>query len=58
MHDAATDSVLVEKFKVSARVGRQRGIAPAQDDWLDEQSQLIDQPGRESLRREVRAAHD
>lgn len=36
INDAAADSVLLEEFKVGARVGRQCGIAPSQNDWPDE----------------------
>jgi hypothetical protein len=47
--------VLVEELEFGAHVGRQCGIAPTEDDWPDEQLELVDQSGHESLCCEVRA---
>ena len=44
-----------DELKVGARLGRQCGVAPTEDDWPDEQGQLVDQPGDECLCCEVRA---
>lgn len=40
--DAAAESVLVDELKIGASVGRQCGLAPTEDDWPDEQGQLVD----------------
>lgn len=53
--DAAAESVLLDELKIGARVGRQCGLAPTEHDWPDEQGQLVDEPGDESLCFEVRA---
>ena len=37
--DAAAESVLVDELEVGARVDRQCGVAPTEDDWPDEQGQ-------------------
>jgi hypothetical protein len=58
VYDTVAESVFVEKLEAGARVGRQRGVAPAEDDWPDEQLELVDQPGHESLGCEVRATHE
>ncbi len=50
--------MLVEELEVGARVGRECGIAPTEDDWPDEELELVDQPCHESLCRKVRATHD
>ena len=55
MDDTAAESVLVDELKIGARLGRQCGVAPTEDDRPDEQGQLVDQPGDESLCCEVRA---
>jgi hypothetical protein len=47
--------VLVEELEAGAHVGQQCGLAPTEDDWPDEQLELVDQPGHESLCCEVRA---
>ena len=47
--------MLVDELKIDARVVRQRGVAPTEDDRPDEQGHLVDQPGDESLCCEVRA---
>ena len=52
---AAAEPVLVDELEIGACAGRQCGVAPTEDDWPDEQDQLVDQPGGESLRCEVRA---
>ena len=49
--------MLAEELEVGAHVGRQRGLPPTEDDWPDEQLELVDQPGLESLCCEVRATH-
>jgi hypothetical protein len=54
--DATAKSVLLEENEIDARVDRQCGVAPAEDDRPDEQGHLVDQPGGERLRCEVRAA--
>ena len=53
--DAAAESVLVDELEIGAGVGWQCGVAPTEDDWPDEQGELVDQPGDESLCCEVRA---
>ena len=55
MDDAAAESVLVDELEIGAGVGWQCGVAPTEDDWPDEQGELVDQPGDESLCCEVRA---
>jgi hypothetical protein len=55
--DAAAEPVLVDELKIGARVGRQCRVAPTEDDRPDEQGQLVDQPGDESLYCEVRTTH-
>ncbi len=55
MYDAAAAPVLVDERQIGARIGRQCGGAPTEDDWPDEQGQLVDQAGDESLRCHVRA---
>ena len=57
MYDAVSESALVEELEVGAHVGRQRRLAPADDHGPDEQLALVDQPGLESLRREVRTSY-
>src|SRR5437660_8261429 len=58
VYDAVAESALVEELELGARVGRQRGLAPTEDDGPDEQLALVNQPGLDRLRREVRTAHD
>ncbi len=53
VYDAVSESALIEELKVGAYAGRQSGLAPADDNGQDEQLALVDQPGLESLRREV-----
>jgi len=57
MYDAVGESVLVEELEVGAHVGRQCGLAPTEDEWPDEQLELVDQTGHESLCCEVRTTH-
>lgn len=56
MDDAVAESVLIDEREIGARLGRQRGVAPTEDDGPDEQGELIDQPGDERLCCEGRAA--
>ena len=58
MYDAVAESALVEERELGARVGRQRRVAPTEDDGPDEQLALVDQPGPERLRREVRTSDE
>jgi hypothetical protein len=58
VNDTVAESVLVEKLELGTRVGGQRGFPPPEDDRPDEQLELVDQPGHESLCCEVRATHD
>jgi hypothetical protein len=53
--DAAAEPVLVDELKIGACDGGQCGIAPSEDDWPDEEGQLVDEPGDESLCCESRA---
>ena len=53
VYDASSESALIEELKVGAHAGRQPWLAPADDNGPDEQLALVDQPGLESLRREV-----
>ena len=55
--DTVAESALVEQLELDAPVDRQRRLAPIEDDRPDEQLALVDQPGLESLCREVRASH-
>ena len=55
MNDAVAEPVLVDERQIGARIGRQCGGAPADDDWPGEQGQLVDEAGDESLRCQVRA---
>ena len=48
MYDAVAESALVEELELGARVGRQRRLAPTEDDGPDEQVALVNQPGLES----------
>src|SRR5579862_1474888 len=57
-YDAVTESALVEELQLGARVGRQCRIAPTEENGPDEQVKLVDQPGLESLCRQVRTSHD
>jgi hypothetical protein len=53
VYDAVSESALVEELEVGAHAGRQPWLAPADDHGPDEQLALVNQPGLESLRREV-----
>ena len=53
VYDAVSESALIEELKLDTHAGRQPWLAPADDDREDEQLALVDQPGLESLRREV-----
>lgn len=55
VHDTFAESAIVQQLEVGASVAGQRGLASAEQDGTDEQVALIDQPGLESVRREVRA---
>ena len=44
MDDAVAESVLVEELEIGARVGRQCGVAPTEDDWPDEQGSSSTSP--------------
>jgi hypothetical protein len=57
VYDAVSESALGEELKVGAHAGRQPWLAPADDNGPDEQLALVDQPGLESLRREVRTSY-
>jgi len=57
VYDAVSESALIEELKVGAHAGRQPWLAPADDNGPDEQLALVDQPGLESLRREVRTSY-
>jgi hypothetical protein len=52
-YDAVSESALIEELEAGAHTGRQPWLAPADDNGPDQQLALIDQPGPESLRREV-----
>ena len=53
VYDAVTESALIEELEICAHAGRQPWFAPADDNGQDGQPALVDQPGLESLRREV-----
>jgi hypothetical protein len=53
VYDAVSESALIEELEVGAYAGRQPWLAPADDNGPHEQLALVDQPGLESLRREV-----
>ena len=57
VNDTIAEPALVEELKVSARVARKRRLARADEYRTDEQLTLIDEPGPESVRGEVRASH-
>src|SRR5438093_6474065 len=57
VYDAVSESALIKELKVGAHAGRQPWLPPADDNGQDEQLALVDQPGLESLRREVGASH-
>src|SRR5438093_10963883 len=57
VHDTVAESAIVQQLEVGAGVAGQRGLASADEDGTDEQMALIDQPGLESVRREVRPPH-
>jgi len=48
VYDAVGESALVEERELGARVGRQRRLAPTEDDGPDEQVALVNQPSRDS----------
>ena len=48
----------LEEYKITAPVDRPCGFAPAEDDWPDEQGHLVDEPGDERLRCDVRATDE
>lgn len=50
--------MLVEQLEGAAHVGRQGRLAAADDVGPDEELALVDQAGREGLRREVRPADE
>jgi pimeloyl-ACP methyl ester carboxylesterase len=51
--NAVSESALVEELEVGAHAGRQPRLAPADDYGQHQQPALVDQPGLESLGREV-----
>src|SRR4051794_8083449 len=55
VNGAVTESPLVRQAEVDAALG-QRTLANADDDRHEEQVQVVDQPGRERLGSESRAA--
>jgi hypothetical protein len=55
MHDAVSEPALVEELQVAAIAFRQRGLASTDGHGPDEEPALVNQPGLESLRREVSA---
>jgi len=57
VYDAVAESALVEESELGTRVGRERRVAPTEEHGPDEQVALVDQPGLESLRCEVRTSH-
>src|SRR6186997_1889664 len=58
VYDTVAESVFVEKLQAGTHVGRQRGVASAEDDRPDEQLELVDQPGHERLCCQVRATDE
>jgi hypothetical protein len=56
VYDAVSESALIEQLEVCAYAGRQPRLAPADDYGPDEHLALVDQPGLESLRCEVRTS--
>jgi hypothetical protein len=58
VYDAVAESALVEERELGTRVGRKRRLAATENDRPDEQLALVNQPGLESLCREVRTSHD
>ena len=50
-------SALIEELQVVASATRQRGLASTDDHGPDEEPALVNQPGIESLCREVCAPH-
>ena len=52
--DPVAETALVEELEVGARVARKRRLARAEEHRMDEQLTLIDEPGPESVRGEVR----
>jgi hypothetical protein len=57
MHDTVFESALVEELQVAAIASRQRGLASTDDHGPDEEPALVNQPGLESLCREVCTPH-
>lgn len=55
-YDVVPESALVEELEVDPPVRRQRRLTRTDDHWPDEQLALVNQPGFESLRREVRTS--
>ena len=56
--DAVAEAALVEELELGARVGRQRRLAPTEDDGPDEQVELVNEPRVDRLCRKVRTSHD
>lgn len=56
--DATVESMHLEEYKITAPVDRPCGFAPAEDDWPVEQGHLVDEPGDERLRCDVRATDE
>ena len=56
MHEAALEAALADQLEIGAQAVRQRALAAPDDDRREEQVALVDQPGAQCLRREIRAA--
>ena len=56
VHDAAREASAVQQLEVDPDLAREPAGAAADDDRRDELVQLVDQPGRERLAGQVRAA--
>ena len=53
VHNTVAESAFIQQLEVRASAAGQRGLASAEEDGTDEQMVLINQPGLESMRREV-----
>jgi hypothetical protein len=56
LYDAVCESVLIEELELGARIGWQRRVASAENHGPDEQLALVETPGLEGVRREVRTS--
>src|SRR5215510_3528776 len=57
IHDTAAEPALVQQLERGAHAAGQRGLASTDECGPDDELALVDKPGPERVRRDVRAAH-